>query len=88
MDSSTQKKNVKKAVTPTYEFHEIMKNTTCKCGCGITFTDWKSSWKCHMCNYCVSDRKWVYTNTQIGSGFKLVCPDCAKMMSYMMDECT
>ena len=72
--------------TPIYEFHVIMKNETCKCGCDISFKDWKPSWLCHMCHYCVSDRKWVYANTLLGDGFKLVCSDCAPMMLHMMDE--
>lgn len=72
------KQNMKKKEK---EVHVLIKGKECQCGCGDVFDDWKPTWKCHLCQYNQSDRKWIYRGTKAGSGFALVCSDCSYMMS-------
>jgi len=76
---------MKITATPKYEFHEAAKNKKCQCGdlgCAMTFKDWKPDWLCHMCNINHSELKWAYAETAMGSGFKLVCSDCASVFRH------
>jgi hypothetical protein len=72
----------KKPALPQFAFHEAAKHTKCQCGdpeCAMSFEDWDPDWFCHLCDANPSDFKWVYAETAMGTGFKLVCSDCAAM---------